>query len=92
MTPKEKAQELIDKFHIKVHDREGTSAMNEFEAKQCALISVEELIKVATFFNLGEELLYLEEVKQEILIFINTKQHIIEIMIADENDDLYNQN
>ncbi len=28
MTPKEKAQELFDKFRVKVHDRDGTSAMN----------------------------------------------------------------
>ena len=33
MTPKEKAEELVDKFHIEVLDRDGTSAMNEFEAK-----------------------------------------------------------
>ena len=46
MTPKEKAKELIDKFHIKVHDREGTSAMNEFEAKQCALIAVDEILEL----------------------------------------------
>jgi hypothetical protein len=45
MTPKEKATELFDKFRVKVHDRDGTSAMNGFEAKQCALIAVDELIK-----------------------------------------------
>jgi len=44
MTPKEKAIELFDKFRVKVHDRNGTSAMNGFEAKQCALIAVDEII------------------------------------------------
>jgi len=45
MTPKEKAIELFDKFRVKVHDRDGTSAMNGFEAIQCALIAVDEIIK-----------------------------------------------
>ena len=44
MTPKQKAQELFDKFRVKVHDRDGTSAMNGFEAKQCALIAVDEIL------------------------------------------------
>jgi hypothetical protein len=44
MTPKEKAEELFDKFRVKVYDRDGTSAMNGFEAKQCALIAVDEII------------------------------------------------
>ena len=44
MIPKEKAIELFDKFRVKVHDRDGTSAMNGFEAKQCALIAVDEII------------------------------------------------
>ena len=44
MTPKEKAKELVDKFHMKVLDRDGTSAMNGFEVKQCALIAVDEIL------------------------------------------------
>ena len=68
MTPKEKAQELIDKFHIKVHDREGTSAMNEFEAKQCALIAIEEILHALEYKEIAnhEELCFYEEVKREI--------------------------
>lgn len=45
MTAKEKAKELFDKFIVKVLDRDGTSAMNGFEAKQCALIAVDEVLK-----------------------------------------------
>lgn len=63
MTPKEKAQELIDKFHIKVHDREGTSAMNEFEAKQCVLIAVDEILNYCSDVYDKE---FMEEVKKEI--------------------------
>ena len=49
MTPKEKAQELVDKFIIEVRcaDRYNYNleSMNLFIAKQCALIAVEEILK-----------------------------------------------
>ena len=81
MTPKEKAQELIDKFHVKVHDREGTSAMNEFEAKQCVLIAVDEIIDAVKDLEKWSYI-YWQEVKQEILIPI-TK--VNGIKVDDEN-------
>ena len=52
MTPKEKAVELFDKFRVKVHDRDGTSAMNGFEAKQCALIAVDEILLIAPMMHM----------------------------------------
>ena len=68
MTPQEKAEELVDKFHIKVLDRDGTSAMNEFEAKQCALIAVNEILHALEYKPTHNyvELRFYEEVKQEI--------------------------
>ena len=72
MTPKEKAQELVDKFlpEIRGADRYNYNleSMNIFIAKQCALIAVDEILnalsyKVSSNF---EELKYFEEVKQEI--------------------------
>ncbi len=71
MTPKEKAKELFDKFRVKVHDRDGTSAMNGFEAKQCALIAVDEILDLKHIVTLRRnmhemELEYWDEVKQEI--------------------------
>ena len=75
MTPKEKAEELIDKFYIKVYDREGTSAMNEFEAKQCALIAVDEILNDYSYMQnvrnansnqIHSRRVYWQEVKQEI--------------------------
>ena len=42
MTPLEKAQELVDKF---MPHSNGNS--NNNEAKQCALIAVDELIRIA---------------------------------------------
>ena len=43
LPPKEKAQELVDKFRINVLDYEG-SGLNTFKAKQCALIAVDEIL------------------------------------------------
>jgi hypothetical protein len=47
MTPKEKAQDLVDKY-LQIEDSEfknGANLMFEIEAKQCALIAVDELIQ-----------------------------------------------
>jgi hypothetical protein len=75
MTPKEKAIELFDKFYIEVLDRDGTSTMNELEAKQCALLLVYEIIKILPQSEYLEdrlemvenrELIYWKEVKLEI--------------------------
>jgi hypothetical protein len=52
MTPKEKAEELVDRFHIKVHvsfvENSIPSVVNALmlydSAKQCALIAVDEII------------------------------------------------
>lgn len=71
MTPKEKAEELFDKFRVKVHDRNGTSAMNGFEAKQCALIAIDEILESNPNYpefkeNEGTAIRYWELVKQEI--------------------------
>jgi hypothetical protein len=63
MTPKEKAKELFDKYYTEVLDRDGTSAMNGFEAKQCALIAVDELLLLITYQPTID---YWNEVKQEI--------------------------
>ena len=73
MTPKEKAEELFNKFHLEVLDRDGTSAMNGFEAKQCALIAVDEIINNFGLFSEGKKhycsyntIEYYEQVKIEI--------------------------
>ena len=66
MTPKEKAEELVERFRMNVLDWEGCS-INEHKAKQCALIAVDEILKVASFYNDTQgEVTYWTEVKQEI--------------------------
>ena len=57
MTPKEKALELIDKF---------TFEIGKFNAKQSAIISVGEILKVIEDNCLEYEDDYWEEVKKEI--------------------------
>lgn len=45
MTPKEKAEELVEKFWIEVEDNDyQTRKMSFKQAKQCALISVDEIL------------------------------------------------
>ncbi len=64
MTPKDKAKELVDKF-IPILDYGQTEKFNQ--AKKCAVICVEEIIK-CTFgkYNSFAHIDYWEKVKQEI--------------------------
>lgn len=64
MTPKEKAEQLIERFRMNVLDYEGCS-INDHKAKQCALIAVDEIINSALFKWLEDEI-YWQEVKQEV--------------------------
>ena len=68
MTPKEKAQELVDKFRNEIlsflNDR-----IKEQNAKRCALIAVDEILFVLEFnldFRIERSITYYLEVKQEI--------------------------
>lgn len=66
MTPKEKAKELFDKHFEFV---EALSVQNQIEnAKQCALITVDEIIKPSFhgYIYINSIGNYWEEVKQEI--------------------------
>lgn len=63
MTPKEKAEELVERMYV-------CAEINEYTAKRCALIAVDELIKAATpvfdsFWPVNTTE-YWQEVKQEI--------------------------
>jgi len=65
MTPKEKAINLIDK--MSTHDRDIHPHCTHYIAKQCALITVDEVlnfINTDAFSYTNEE--YWQEVKQEI--------------------------
>jgi len=60
MTPKEKAIELIDKFKLKQNF--FTNSFIKTTAKQCALIAVDEILKINPYKARN----YWQEVKQEI--------------------------
>jgi len=71
MTPKEKAEELVDKFlNAKSDKMSDYSTIYTPTAKVCALIAVDEIIDILTILPYGMEYLshidYWEEVKQEI--------------------------
>ena len=82
MTPKEKAMELVKKFRLYAftsdYDYAENGAQNEYyNAKQCALIAVDEIFEnVDYFFNelekdglpnkFDDEIEYWQEVKQQI--------------------------
>ena len=64
MTPKAKAIELCLKFHYEICNNNGLSENDstEFSAKQCALISVKEILNLTDDFEYN----WWWEVKKEI--------------------------
>jgi hypothetical protein len=67
MTPKEKAEELVDKFYPRATSY-ASDRKNQIEnAKECALIAVDEILNVLWHTHKNEEVWrYYLEVKQEI--------------------------
>ena len=65
MTPKEKAEELIDKFMIY-----SSGNSNDNTAKQCVLVAANEIIRILndlnTIYYVNPAIEYWEEVKQEL--------------------------
>jgi hypothetical protein len=75
MTPKEKADELFDKYYsVKWHNGKKVCSMSKQAAKDCALIAVDEMIESYEFDVISDmtnqryidKLNYLDEVRQEI--------------------------
>ena len=68
MTPKEKAQELVDKFRNEITSFLGDN-MKKINAKKCALVAVDEILFLLEFnldFRMERSITYYLEVKQEI--------------------------
>jgi inorganic pyrophosphatase len=64
MEAKEKAEQLVNKMFNWIA---GGSVIEYEMAKECALIAVDEILKVASFYNDSQaEVTYWQEVKQEI--------------------------
>jgi len=69
MTPKEKAEELFNKYATYVVMWTGGSEVEKQNCKQCALIAVDEILNIIdTIYDYDRNLLYpyYQEVKQEI--------------------------
>lgn len=68
MTAKEKARWLIQRFELVQRKERWQDELNLFEAKQCALICVDEILNNFGFTTLSSEMnRYWQEVKEEIL-------------------------
>jgi len=64
MEAKEKAEQLVNKMFNWIA---GGSVIEYEMAKECALIAVDEILKVALFYNDSQaEVTYWQEVKKEI--------------------------
>ena len=71
MTPQEKAKELVELFWTEVEDNDcSTRKMSFSQAKQCALIAVDEILgaikEIFETLDTIEEKKYWQEVKQEL--------------------------
>lgn len=64
MTPKEKANELVDKYWLVESDNHSASYIDRSMGKKCALIAVDEILKLQLIDGYDHE--YWQEVKQEI--------------------------
>ncbi len=72
MEPKERANNLVDKFYYRLPNNGSYSGINSIvsrydEAKQCALITVDEIVKSKPYWDTQEEFEYWEQVKDEII-------------------------
>jgi predicted RNase H-like HicB family nuclease len=67
-TPKEKAKELVDKYYY-LFSIELENTIDYREAKQCALIAVDEILELLINSNLdySNTIKYFQKVKQEII-------------------------
>jgi hypothetical protein len=77
MTPKQKAEELLDKMYYTEHcgiehfpnkNYCDCVGMNYYQAKECALIAVDEILEalLTLFSEMSPYVIYWQEVKQEI--------------------------
>ena len=73
MTPKEKAKQLAERFNYKLYEAIIDPIVRTYEAKQCALIAVDEILNALDSKKIiygseyrFKENIYWEQVKKEI--------------------------
>jgi hypothetical protein len=65
MIAQKKAKELAERFNFKLYEAITDPIVRAYEAKQCALFAVDEILKAA-FYSTDEIYHFYLEVKQEI--------------------------
>lgn len=60
MTPKEKAEQILDRFYF------DTTLDEPEQAKDCALIAVDEIIKFGNEQGIREPMMYWYKIKEEL--------------------------
>jgi len=67
MTPKEKAQEIYNKLVVHIQRYDGyVDDRSKFNTKQCALIAIDEILKITSESYDIDHINWWKEVKQEI--------------------------
>ena len=73
MTPKEKAEELVDKFWKSCYDKHDIAKLVKADAKQCALIAVDEIREALIYGKLDDSPYTSLEARQ---FYLQVKQEI----------------
>ena len=73
MTPKEKALELVDKFWKSCYDKHDIAKLVKADAKQCALIAVDEIREALIYGKLDDSPYTSLEARQ---FYLQVKQEI----------------
>lgn len=77
MDPKEKADKLVEKY-LNIPRIDGVYRMTTYEAIQCAIIAVDEIIKEIESFSFGNEILFGSQAFQEskLTYWKSVKEHL----------------
>jgi hypothetical protein len=67
MKPKEKAKELVNKYWTLCYDKHDINKLTKEDAKECALIAVDEILKITCESYDIDHINWWKEVKQEII-------------------------
>ena len=76
MTPKEKALELVNKFWKSCYDKHDIAKLVKADAKQCALIAVDEIREALIYGKLDDSPYTSLEARQ---FYLQVKQEIVNL-------------
>lgn len=76
MTPKEKAIELVNKY-VQAYPMESTDQLSFRQAKQCAMISVHEIIKL----NINDRAFISDDKENNTIVYSTYNEYWSEVLI-----------